>query len=344
MANLDHLSNVSLGTDLDSEVEDFLQLVDSLLQPYLNQAVSRVSETKDLQEAVAYQIRSGGKRIRAVLCAVVCEAFCGSYLPALSFGAAIEHLHNFTLIHYDIIDEDAQRRGQPSAWKRFGLTHSITLGDVFAALSALCILESDYQQPTKLRLLQMVCALGLEVAEGQILDILLRGSDTPSVEAYLECTRKKTGAFLAMATLGGAMIAGASESAFSSLKEATMLAGTAFQIKDDLLDLMGGKGRPIGSDVLEGKRTLLVVHTLQYANEGEKQQLLTILNKPRIAKTQAEVQWVSGLYRRAGAIEYAQQMCEQLARQAQTHFIALPEGRARERLCSITHYLVTRIH
>jgi geranylgeranyl pyrophosphate synthase len=344
MANLDRLPNVSLSMDSESEVEDFLLMIDSLLQPYLKQAVSRVPEAKGLKDGVEYQIRSGGKRVRAAMCAAACELFCGSSLPALSFAAAIEHLQNFTLIHDDITDGDTYRRGQPSAWKHFGLAHSITIGDVFASLSALSILESDYEQETKLSLMQMLCELGLEVAEGQSLDIILRESDTPSVGEYLQCTRKKTGAFFAMATIGGGMIGGASERALTSLKEATMLAGTAFQIKDDLLDLTEGKGRPSGSDTLEGKRTLLVIYALQQATDREKQKLLSILNKPRFAKTQAEVQWVGDLYQRTGAIQYAQQTSEHLIEQAHTHFTALPESEAKERLSRITSYLVTRGH
>ncbi len=139
------------------------------------------------------------------------------------------------------------------------------------------------------------------------------------------------------------MIGGASATALASLKEATMLAGIAFQIKDDLLDLTAGKGRPIGSDTLEGKRTLLAIHALEHAPRQDKLKLLDILNRPRQAKTEAEVQWVSDLYQRTEAIEYAQQICQYLAEQAKAHFMALPESPARERLLRITQYLVIRV-
>ncbi len=343
MTNLNHLPTISLGTDLDSEVEDYLLMIGSLLQPYLKQAVSRVPEANSLKDGVAYQICSGGKRIRAAMCATVCEAFCGSCQPALSFAATIEHLHNFTLIHDDVIDGDTERRGQPSVWKRFGLARSITIGDMFASLSALSVLESDYEPQAKLSLMQMIAEFGLEVVVGQGLDVSLNESDTPSAAQYLQCTRKKTGALLAMATVGGAMIGGASQSVLPSIKEATMLAGIAFQIKDDLLDLTRGKGRPIGSDILAGKRTLLVAYALQHADDEEKQRLLAILNKPRQANTQAEIQWVSNLYEHCGAIEYARLACEHLIEQANTHFMVLPESAAKERLCRITSYLVTRV-
>ena len=334
------MHNIRLDIGPDSEVEDFLLMIDSLLQPYLNKAVSYVPEAKRLQNRVEYQIRSGGKPIRAAMCVTACEAFCGSYLPALSFAASLEHLHNFTVIEDDITHGDTERRGLLEAWKRFDLPHR----DVFAYLSALSILESDYEPQIKVRLMQMICTFGLEAIEGQSIDIILCESDTPSVVEYLQCIKKKTGAFLAMATVGGGVIGGASEQALTSLKKFTMLAGMAFQIKDDLLDLMENKGRSIGSNTLEGRRTLLVICALEYADEREKRKLLSILNKPRSAKTQAEVQWVSELYQRIGAIAYAQQTCEHLIEQAKAHLRILPESEGKERLSRITRYMVTRMH
>lgn len=206
------------------------------------------------------------------------------------------------------------------------------------------ILESTYSQELKLRLLQVVAEWGLEMAEGQSLDIHLRGNNAPSVEAYLECTRKKTGAFLAMAMIGGGMIGGAREKELSALKEFALLAGTSFQIKDDLLDLIGDKGRTLGSDILEGKRTLLVIHAIQHASDADRGRLLSILNKPRAANTADEVQWVCQLYHKTGAIEHAERLSEELIEQASVHFKALPERKAKYRLVRIANYLSKRMH
>lgn len=342
--NLDHLPYINLVTGSDEEVENFLQTVDRHLEPYLKKSLAQVPEVAVLKEGVTYQVQSGGKRIRAAMCATVCELFCGSYLRALSFAAAIEHLQNFTLIHDDIADGDGERRGQQSTWKRFGIAHGINIGDIFISLSALAILESTYSQETKLRLMQTVSEFGLEISEGQSLDINLRTNNSPSVEEYLNCTRKKTGAFLAMATIGGGIIGGASEKYLDTLREFALLAGTAFQIKDDLIDLTGTKGRTIGSDILEGKRTLLVIHAAQHASSSEKSRLLSILNKPRTANTAAEVQWVCKLYQKTGAIEYAERTAEHLIEQASAHFSTLPESEAKNRLLRIAKYLSKRTH
>jgi len=150
---------------------------------------------------------------------------------------------------------------------------------------------------------------------------------------------KKTGAFLAMATIGGGIIGGASEKDLNTLKEFAMQAGTAFQVKDDLIDLIGSKGRTIGSDILEGKRTLLVIYAVQHTSRSERSRLLSILNKPRVANTAAEVRWVFKLYQKTGAIEYAEQTAEQLIEQASAHFCTLPESEAKYRLLRIAKYL-----
>ena len=344
MADLIHLPAIQLVLGSDEDVESFLQTVDRQLEPYLKRSLTCIPAEDGLKEGVSYQVHSGGKRIRAALCVTVCELFCGSSQRALCFAVALEHLQNFSLIHDDIADGDPQRRGQASTWARFGVAQAINLGDVFVALSAVSILESTYSQQLKLRLMQLVAQWGIEMAEGQSLDIQLRANNTPSVEAYLECTKKKTGAFLAMAMLGGGVIGGAREKDLSALKEFALLAGTAFQIRDDLLDLLGSKGRPIGSDILEGKRTLLVTHALQHASDAERSRLLSILNTPRAANTVDEVQWVCQLYEQTGAIEYAERLSEQLIEQAGVHFRTLPERKAKYRLARIATYLSQRKH
>jgi geranylgeranyl pyrophosphate synthase len=325
------------------EVEKFLSDVDRHLEPYLRRSAAVTPRVEPLHEGVLYQVQTGGKRLRAALCATSCELFCGTYLRALSFAAAVEHLQNFTLIHDDIADGDSERRGQQSVWKRYGVGHAINIGDVFVALAALAILDSLYSPEIKLRLMRAVADCGLEIAEGQELDINLRQNDDPTLDQYVECTRKKTGAFLAMATVGGGIIGGAHDEDARRLREFALLAGVAFQIKDDVLDLTGGKGRTVGSDILEGKRTLIVAFIAQHGSPADKERLMQILNKPRDANTPEEVEWTCDLYRRAGAIDYAEGVAEQLVEQAYEHVAELPESEAKYRLLRISRYLSRRV-
>ncbi len=326
------------------DVERFLAEVDRRLAPRLRQALERVPNVDPLKRGATHQILSGGKRIRAALCVVSCELFGRPYFHSLDFAAAIEHIQNLTLVHDDIADGDLQRRSQDSIWKQHGVAHGINIGDMFVPLASLSILQAPYSYCLKVRLLELLSEYGLQMVEGQNLDINLRRNNAASFEDYFECTQKKTGALLAMATVGGGVIGGGSETQLRRLRKFAMLAGVAFQIKDDLLDMNGGKGRAPGCDILEGKRTLMVVHAAQHASIKQRKQLFAILNKPREATPMEDVQWVWQLYRTTGADRYAELTAEQLIDEACDHVLVLPESEAKYLMLRLARYLSTRNH
>jgi geranylgeranyl pyrophosphate synthase len=295
-----------------------------------------------LREGVVFQMLGGGKRVRATLCAAVCELFSGSYRPALSFAAGLEHLQNFTLVHDDIADGDVERRGRPTTWTRFGIPHAINIGDAFIPLSAFAILDSRLETPTQLRLFELLSTYGLEVAEGQSMDIALREADAPTEEAYVACSAKKTGGFFAIAVLGGAIIGGAPEDELDDLAAFAHTAGVAFQIKDDLLDVIGGKGRRVGSDIREGKRTMLAAYALELGSEAERRRLIEILNRPRADTTATEIAWVHGLYARTGAQVKAEATAERFLTEAIEHLDGLPRTPARYRFLRLCRHLTRR--
>ena len=146
-----------------------------------------------------------------------------------------------------------------------------------------------------------------------------------------------------MAAVGGGIIGGAGAGNLSILRDFALLAGTAFQIKDDILDIAGFKGRDTGSDILEGKRTLLVIHALQEASASDSNRLLEILNKRRVSKTPEEVQWACDCVRKTGAIQYAELISTELIHQACGYLISLPENEAKYRLIRISTYLSKRL-
>lgn len=285
---------------------------------------------------------SGGKHVRAALCAAVCEVLLGTYAPALSFAASIEHLQNFTLVHDDIADGDEERRGGATAWKRFGLAQGLNIGDAFVPLSALAILDSELDDAAKLRLFEVLATYGLEVAEGQSLDIELRDEPVPTEAAYVTCTERKTGGFFAMAVVGGAVIGGADEPLQDDLAAFARAAGVAFQIKDDLLDVIGGKGRSVGSDVREGKRTVMAAFALERASGAEGARLIEVLDRPRERTSPSDVAWVHGLYARTGAQERAEASAEARLQEAIDRLDALPRNPATYRFLRLCRYLTRR--
>jgi geranylgeranyl diphosphate synthase type I len=327
---------------LDRDIEEYLADVDRRLLPYLRRALRRVPDVDPLKRGVAHQVLSGGKRVRAALCACSCALFGAPDQRALPFAAAIEHLQNFSLIHDDIADGDTHRRSQESIWRQFGIAHGVNIGDMFIALSASTITEAPYTDRLKVRLMELVAQFGSDMAVGQALDVNMRSSDAVTEEHYFEATERKTGAFLAMAALGGGIIGDATTAQLDALRRFALQAGVAFQIKDDLLDVDGDKGRPQGSDVREGKRTLLVIYAAEGATAPERRELFRILNAPRATNTPDELEWVRALYQRTGALDRTAAAAARLVDEASAHLLSLPDTEAKYRLLRLAKYLSRR--
>ncbi len=310
----------------------------------LSEQLKRVPDVPPLRSGIGAQLASGGKRLRAALAVISCALFGEPESHALDFAAAIEHLQNVSLIHDDIADGDDERRNQAAMWVRHGVGQAVNIGDGFLPLVILSILEAPYADLVKLRLLHLLAEYGLEMVEGQTRDLNLRMKTTVSLEEYFDCTAKKTGALLSLATVGGGVIGGAREEHLVLLREFSTLAGVAFQIRDDVLDVEGGKGRRRGSDVLEGKRTILTVHAAQHAGPRRRARLWGILDTPRAATTAADVRWVLDLYRELGTPAFALDIATELLDKATEQLRLLPATAAKDRLLRLTRYFGTRRH
>jgi len=325
-----------------ADVEQFLRYVDRRLVPYMKRSADRVRDVPGLKHGVVTQIRTGGKRLRAGLCIVACEMFGGERLRALPFAAAVEHLQNFTLVHDDIADGDDERRSRPSIWKLFGVAHAITIGDAFIALGCLSILDSPYPPEVKVALMKLVGERGLEIAAGQAMDVNFRERENVDIQDYVDATALKTGAFLALALEGGGMLGGADEEQVATLGRFGATAGVAFQIKDDLLDFTGAKGRAIGADVVEGKLTAVAIHALRSADAADARRLRAVLRAPAGRTPMADVEWVLDLYRRTGSIAFAERLADRVMAQAARLANTLPDNEARHRFVAIARYLAKR--
>jgi geranylgeranyl diphosphate synthase, type I len=327
---------------LTKQIEEYLYEVNRHIQPYMLKATKKIPKVYPLQDGVAFQINTGGKRLRAALSVTTCTMACGSMMRAMNFAATIEHLQNFMLDHDDIADEDEERRARESIWKKYGIAHGINIGNVFITLSAHSILESPYAPKLKLRLMELICEFGLEIAEGQSLDINLKTNNSPVFEDYIECTKKKTGAFLAMATVGGAIVGGAPEKYLHSLRDFALAAGVAFQIKDDIIDITGAKGRTRGSDIREGKRTLLVIQAAEKCSERERKKLFSILNRHRNSTTEDDILWVFDLFDKTGAINHAESIANEMIEDSIENLAVIPDSDAKHMLLKISRFISQR--
>ncbi len=237
-----------------------------------------------LYEPIAYSLSAGGKRLRPMLTVAACNIFSDNAPAALPAAAALEVFHTSTLLHDDIMDNATVRRGKPSVFGKWGANSAILSGD------AMMIYSYKLLQQTPVEYLPAVLGCfnytALTVCEGQELDMKFESRDEVSMEEYLEMINKKTAALLAGATIIGAIQGGADPHSRQRLMVFATELGLAFQLQDDLLDAYGTEaqlGKPIGGDILEGKKSFLMLTALAKADQATRQQLTTLLKDKQMA-------------------------------------------------------------
>ena len=231
-------------------------------------------EPKELYKPIAYILSLGGKRIRPALVLAGCEMFSGNLDDAIAPALGIEILHNFTLLHDDIIDNSDIRRGKPTVHKKWNENTAILSGDVMQ------IIAYQYIAKTKTEYLKEVLSLfsttAMEICEGQQLDIDFEAQMKVSTGEYVEMIRLKTAVLLGTALKTGAIIGGADETDKNLLYDCAVNLGLAFQLQDDLLDVYGDEktfGKKIGGDILGNKKTYMFIQAFERAQGAEKQEL-----------------------------------------------------------------------
>lgn len=244
-------------------------------------ALDLPDEPAGLYAPVRYVLDGGGKRIRPALVLLAAEAFGGEGARARALGPAlgVEVFHNFTLVHDDIMDHAATRRGRPTVHERWDEPTAILAGDLMMGLAARLVVGAKGADAAALaeahyRTVALLC-------EGQTLDMAFETRRDVTVDEYLAMIDRKTGALLAHALEVGALLGGAAPDAVRALAEAGVTLGRAFQIQDDLLDLTADPetwGKPVGGDLVEGKRTFLVLTARPRAEAADADWLDAVLD------------------------------------------------------------------
>ncbi len=299
-----------------NHIEATLRQYGALIDQHLKELLPHREDY--LSEPIWYHMDSGGKRVRPALCLITCAALGGDPKGAIPFAVAVEILHNMFLIHDDIEDGDTMRRDRPTVWCKYGMPNALNVGDYLLGRAYRSILNSPLSAEKRLRLLDIFTLTYEKTVEGQALDINWRGDRGFTIEKYLRIVELKTAYYLTFGMVGGAVIAGAPEEVIEKFWELGRSIGPAFQIKDDLIDLAKGKGRggQIGSDIKEGKPSFLYAYALSKANKEDRDRLIEIMLKPREETSDKEVEEVINLYKKYGAIDYAQDYADKLVDRA----------------------------
>ena len=299
-----------------------------------------------LQEASLYLTKAGGKMLRPSLAIITAEAVGGSKQNALGTAGAIELIHTFSLIHDDIMDDDDMRRGKPSVHKVWDEGIAILAGDTLFSKAFEIIINTPQEEVSAAQLnaaLSTVADACVKICEGQASDISFEGRYDVEFDEYMEMIFKKTSALIAAATKAGAIVGGASEEVIDAMYEYGRLIGLAFQIQDDYLDLVSSEdelGKPVGSDIVEGKMTIIVIKALEEASPEDKETLLKILKGEETS--QADVDVAMDLLDKYGALEYARNVAQENVEEAKKLLEILPDSESKQALELIADFVLER--
>ncbi len=300
-----------------------------------------------------YPLRAA-KGLRPALCVAVVRALGGRLEEVLRTASVLELYHNAYLIHDDIEDGSLSRRGFPTLHVQYGVPIAINVGDAMLALTLRPLLENmqTLGMGKALRILETVAEMSMQSAEGQALELAwirdgrweLRDRD------YCRLVYKKTCwyTFIAPMAIGG-IVAKLEPMAARQIRKFATYLGVAFQIRDDVLNLIGDErtyGKEIAGDLWEGKHTLILMHAMRNAELEERAAGKNILSKPRPEKTEAEVRFLDSLIVRAKSVEYASSIADLAAGRAKRVWAEiekeLPASVHREFLASMVEYVTRR--
>ena len=248
----------------------------------------RGGSPRGLYEAAAHLVTSGGKRLRPHMAIKSCELLGGTIAAAMPAATAVELVHNFTLVHDDIMDNDEVRHGVPTVHRKFGTPIAILAGDVLFSKAFEAISGPRVGAARSVLLTARLAAACTEVCEGQMLDMEMAGSDrVPSETEYLEMVSKKTAALFDASCAMGAVCAGAERRDVSRLASFGRNLGIAFQITDDLIGVMGDPTvtkKPVGNDLREGKKSLPILMAIASVDGTSKRTIEECLGNKRASK------------------------------------------------------------
>jgi geranylgeranyl diphosphate synthase type I len=289
---------------------------------------------------------NAGKRHRPLICLLACEAVGGDQAKAYPAAAAIEHFHTAALIHDDIEDSSETRRGEPCLHVAEGEGLAINAGDLALSLvTGTVVHDPGMDDHVKLRVLAELVDMTTRTIEGQALDIGWARDDRfdLTVEDYLLMANHKTAYYSGAVPLAvGAIVGEGSETQIATLRAFGMATGLAFQIQDDVLNLVGTKEstkKDFRSDITEGKRTLVAVHALQHSDRRERLLALLSARETSVAGLDEAVT----IMREAGSIDFANEYAGRLVADAKSALEAeLPKTKARGMLAAMADFFVKR--
>jgi geranylgeranyl diphosphate synthase type II len=313
------------------DMKSFKDRIDNyreIINDRLNQVVVKESPVS-FYDPVRYILEGGGKRIRPILVILACKAVGGNEEDCLEAAVGVEILHNFTLVHDDIMDNDDLRRSRATA---------ILAGDGLVALAYHYLLKSKTDQ---IREIAAIFTAGIiDLCEGQALDKEFERRFDIDLDQYMLMIEKKTARLLMISSEIGVIAGGGNEQQREILQEYSRQLGTAFQIQDDLLDIETTSGKTFGSDIKQKKRTFLFVHALNHTDQNIRDQLLNIIHQPEIKDK--DILKVRDLFDTSETLKFARQEIDSRINRAQQVLTQLAPSESRDDLNMLLQWILER--
>ena len=259
-------------------------------------AIPYPQQPSHLYEPITYTMDLGGKRLRPVLVLMACDAVGGDINRAITPAIGLEMFHNFTLLHDDVMDKADIRRGKPTVHVKWDDNTAILSGDAMLTMATQLIAQSPADVMPQV--MDLYNRTAMEIYEGQQYDVDFETRTDVTVDEYIEMIRLKTSVLLGCACKMGALIGGADEATARLFYKVGENLGLAFQLQDDMLDVWGDEatfGKAIGGDIMNNKKTFLLINAMQRATGDHKVELSLWLNTPNASRS-VKVPAVTAIY------------------------------------------------
>ena len=297
----------------------------------------------------------GGKALRPALCLLAAEALAGE-LPAkaaiaraLPGAAAVELIHNFSLVHDDIQDQDEERHHRPTVWAQWGVAQAINVGDAMRELAQLALSRAEGAGAPPAAILaahRLLTKSSLAMIEGQFLDLTYEQRASIDVDEYLTMIERKTGAMMSSSLALGGLLAGAEADTVARLQRAGSRLGVCFQIRDDYLGLWGDSaitGKSTDNDIRRRKKSYPIVHAVQHSSDGDRATLETIYAQSSV--NDEDIAAVRDILQQTSAVEATQEAAHEHHSAFTEELDGCPlQPAARATLDAVAQFIVLRDH
>ena len=294
-------------------------------------------------------VATEGKYLRPTLCLFACQVTGGSVEQAMPAAVALEMIHNFSLIHDDIQDQDETRHHRKTLWAVWGIPKALVAGNVLRVVADSCLeglVRRGVDAETALGVAGLLTEAYLEMIEGQYLDLSFEGQPDLSMQDYLGMISRKTGALIRCAFTMGALIGSGEKATADAFRASGEALGFIFQVRDDVLGVWGDEettGKPVGADIRRKKNSFPVVHAMSWARGIEKKSLLDIYRQDEVVES--DVDRVLQIMDKAETREHAHDMAVEHGRDAASALESVElDPSARAEIDELIHFLLVREH